>query len=144
HVTGSLDQAMDTASERFGIPMPLEDFICSNPYRDLTDKVTSGVDIGPVDVLGVSCEHLAFTEDDIDWQVWVENGPTPVPKKFMITYKDEPDAPEYTAIFSHWDFATKLPDFLFQFEPPPGANKIKVKEMKAQLNTHSKQSKEDK
>jgi len=139
--SGSLDEAMDIASERFGIPMPLEDFIRSDPHKDLLRKATSGADIGPVTVLGVPCEHLAFTQDNIDWQVWIENGARPVPRKFVITYKDEPDSPQYTAIFSNWDFATELPDFVFQFEPPAGASKIKVKEMKAENQAHKTEEK---
>ena len=127
---GSLDEAMDLAAERFGIGMPLEDFLRSNPYHDLRKNVISGTDIGPVTVMGVPCEHLAFSQEHIDWQVWIETGAKPVPRKFLITYKDEPDAPEFIAIFSGWDFTTKLPDFLFKFEPPEGASRIEVKEMK--------------
>lgn len=141
HASGSLDEAMDVASERFGIPMPLEDFIRSDPHKDLTQKTTSGADIGPVSVMGVACEHLAFTQDNIDWQVWIENGARPVPRKFVITYKDEPDSPQYTAIFSNWDFATELPDFVFHFEPPAGASKIKVKEMKTENQAHKTEEK---
>jgi hypothetical protein len=139
--SGSLDEAMDVASERFGIAMPLEDFIRSDPHKDLLQKVTSGTDIGPVTVMGVACEHLAFTQDKIDWQVWIESGARPVPRKFVITYKDEPDSPQYTAIFSNWDFATKLPDFVFQFEPPAGAAKIKVKEIKAENQSRKTEEK---
>jgi hypothetical protein len=141
HTSGSLDEAMDVASDRFGIAMPLEDFLRSDPHKDLLEKTTSGTDIGPVTVMGVSCEHLAFTQDNIDWQVWIENGARPVPRKFVITYKDETDSPQYTAIFSHWDFTTKLPDFVFKFEPPVGASKIKVKEMKAENQAHKKEAK---
>ncbi|MGA2662213.1 MAG: DUF2092 domain-containing protein [Verrucomicrobiota bacterium] len=130
--SGSLDEAMDLACERFGITMPLEDFIRSDPHKDLLQKVTSGIDIGPVTVLGVPCEHLAFTQTNIEWQIWIEAGPQPVPRKFVITYTDEPASPQYTAIFSNWDFATKLPDFVFKFEPPEGVSKIKVKEIRAE------------
>lgn len=124
---------MDQAVDQFGIAMPLEDFLRSNPARDLLSKVEAGRDIGPVDVLGVPCEHLSFSQGDIDWQVWVERGARAVPKKFVITYKDEPGTPQFTAIFLKWDFSTELPDFVFQFEPPPGANKIRVADMKATL-----------
>ncbi len=141
HTSGSLDEAMDVASERFGIPMPLEDFIRSDPHKDLLRKATSAADIGPVTVMGVPCEHLAFTEENIDWQVWIENGARPVPRKFVITYKDEADSPQYTAIFSNWDFTTKLPDFVFHFEPPAGASKIQVKEMRAGNQAHKTEEK---
>lgn len=129
---GSLDEAMDLAVERFGIAMPLEDFLRSDPYQDLRKNVTSATDIGPVSVMGVPCEHLAFSQEHLDWQVWIETGARPVPRKFLITYKDEADAPQFTAIFSNWDFTTKLPDFVFKFEAPEGANKIDVKEIKAE------------
>lgn len=141
HASGSLDEAMDVASEKFGITMPLEDFIRSDPHKDLLEKATSGADIGPSTVLGVPCEHLAFTQDNIDWQIWIEDGAQAVPRKFVITYKDEPDSPQYTAIFSKWDFTTKLPDFVFEFEPPAGASKIKVKEIKAQNEAHKMEAK---
>ena len=139
--SGSLDEAMDLASERFGIAMPLEDFIRSDPHKDLLRKVTSATDIGPVTVMGVPCEHLAFTQDNMDWQVWIENGARPVPRKFIITYKDEADSPQYTAIFSNWDFTTKLPDFVFHFEPPARASKIQVKEMRAGNQAHKTEEK---
>jgi len=140
HASGSLDETMDLAAERFGIDIPLEDFLRSDPHKDLLEKTVSGSDIGPVSVMGVPCEHLVFTQNNIDWQVWIEDGVRPVPRKFVITYKDEPNAPQFTAIFSNWDFNSKLPDFVFQFEPPPGAAKIKVKDLKAE-NESKKEAK---
>ena len=136
---GSIDEALDTASERFDIPMPLEDFIRSDPHKDFLQKVTSGTDIGSVTVMGVPCEHLAFSQNNIDWQIWIEQGAKPVPRKFVITYKDEADSPQYTAIFTKWDFITRLPDFVFKFEPPPGAAKISVHEIKARTKSQNKE-----
>ncbi len=137
----SLDQALDTASERFGIAMPLEDLVVSDPYQSAMQKIVSGRDIGPVTVLGTPCEHLAFSLGAVDWQIWIEDGMKPVPRKIVITYKDEEGTPEYTAIFSHWDFQTKLPDFLFTFEPPAGASKIDVAEIKSENQSHNKEGK---
>src|SRR5262245_61567160 len=138
---GSLDEAMDLAVERFGIAMPLEDFLRSDPYNDLRQRVSSGTDIGPVTVMDVPCEHLAFAQEHIDWQVWIQTGAQPVPRKFVITYRDEPDSPQFTAIFSNWDFTTKLPDFVFKFEPPDRASKIDVQEIKAGNLVQQKQRK---
>ena len=130
-VPDSLDKALDAAAEHFGLAMPLEDFLVSNPYKSAMEQVTAGTDLGPVTVLGVSCEHLAFSRGTIDWQIWIEDGPRSVPRKFVITYKDEEGSPQFTAIFSDWDFQTPLPDFLFKFDPPLGASKIDVAEIKA-------------
>jgi hypothetical protein len=117
----SLDEALDVASERFGITLPLEDLIVSDPYQNAMRKVTSGIRLGPVTVLGVP---------------WIEDGARPVPRKIVITYKDEEGTPEYTAILSNWDFQTKLPDFLFTFEPPTGATEISVAEIKSKDEPH--------
>jgi hypothetical protein len=137
----TLDEALDVASERFGITMPLEDLIVSDPYQSAMRKVTSGIHLGPVTVLGVPCEHLAFSLGKVDWQIWIEQGAKPVPRKIVITYKDEEGTPEYTAILSNWDFQTKLPDFLFNFEPPTGAAKINVTEIKSENQTHKSEGK---
>jgi hypothetical protein len=134
--SGSLDEAMDTACERFGINMALEDFLRRDPHKDLLEKVTSGTDIGPVNVMGVPCEHLLFIQTNIEWQVWIESGARAVPRKFVITYTDEPDSPQFTAIMTGWDFTTPQPDFVFQFEPPAGAGRIDVREMKAAIQPH--------
>jgi hypothetical protein len=130
-VPDSLDKALDAATERFGLALPLEDFLVSNPYKSAMEQVTSGTDLGPVTVLGVPCEHLAFSRGTIDWQIWIQDGPRSVPRKFVITYKDEDGSPQYTAIFSDWDFQTPLPDFVFKYDPPVGASKIDVAEVKA-------------
>ena len=140
-VSDLVDEALDTASERFGITLPLEDLIVSDPYASAIQKVVSGSDLGPVTVLGVPCEHLAFSQDVIDWQIWIEDGVKPVPRKLVITYKDEDGSPQYTAIFSDWDFQTKLPDFLFTFEPPAGASKVNVAEIKSEIQTHKSEGK---
>jgi len=136
-----LDEALDVACERFGITIPLEDLIVSDPYHNAVGSITSGRDLGLVTVLGVPCEHLAFTQASIDWQIWIEAGAKPVPRKIVITYKDEEDSPQYTAILSNWDFETKLPDFLFAFEAPAGAMKIGVAEIKSENQAHEKEGK---
>ncbi|HUJ73103.1 MAG TPA: DUF2092 domain-containing protein [Verrucomicrobiae bacterium] len=137
----ALDAALDMASERFGITMPLEDLIVSDPYHNAMSNVVAATDLGPVTVLGVPCEHLVFSRGAIDWQIWIEQGAKPVPRKIVITYKDEEGSPQYTAILSHWDFETKLPDFVFTFDPPAGVSKIDVAEIKSTNQTHKPEGK---
>ena len=137
----SLDEALDVANERFGIAFPLEDLVVSDPYHSALGKVVSGTDLGPVTVLGVPCEHLVFSQDTIDWQYWIELVGNPVPRKVVITYKHEAGSPQYTAILSHWDFKTTLPDAVFQFEPPKSAVKIDVAEIKAKIEAKKAEDK---
>jgi hypothetical protein len=122
----TLDEMLDVSMSRLGVAIPLDDLLVSNPYATTMKNVTSGTDIGPTMVLGVQCEHLAFSQPDIDWQIWIQTGPRPVPRKMVITYKDEEGSPQYTTLLSNWDFLTKLPDFVFTFDPPANASKINM------------------
>ena len=51
---------------------------------------------------GVECEHLAFRNFDTDWQLWVEVGDKPIPRKMVITSKTMNNAPQYTLRVKSW------------------------------------------
>ncbi len=119
-----LDAALDFAMEQFGVSVPLADFVFNDPYATLTERVRSGFYVGLHTVDGVQTHHLALTQEEIDWQIWVDDGPQFVPRKLVITYKDLPGSPQFTALFSEWKIDLRLPDALFTFEPPQGAEAI--------------------
>jgi hypothetical protein len=123
----TLDAALDQARDHFGIDLPLIDLAVSDPYKNATAQVTKGVYYGLAPVLGVNCHHLAFTQPNVDWQVWIEDGPYPLIRKFVIVHKDEPGAPEFTALITHWDLTQRIADSDFAFEPPRGASKIEMR-----------------
>ena len=115
---------MDLVFDEYGFTIPIADFVYSDPYGILTEYVETGVWLGRHVVDGTPCHHLAFTQESIDWQIWIEDGPHPVPRKLVITYKDEPLAPQYTARLSQWDFQPQASDSWFKFQPPVGADEI--------------------
>jgi hypothetical protein len=119
----TLDDAVNAAHDQ-GIDLPLIDLAMSDPYANATAKVETGRYFGISPVLGVPCHHLAFTQENVDWQVWVEDGPQPLIRKFVITYKNEPGAPEFTALITRWNVTGRIADSDFIFEKPSGAIKI--------------------
>ena len=64
---------------------------------------------------------MTFSQEAIDWQIWIEDGPRPVPRMLVITYKDDLAAPQYVARFVEWDFQPRLSNAHFEFHPPPGS-----------------------
>jgi hypothetical protein len=122
----TLDKAVDAAHDR-GIDLPLIDLAMSDPYTNATARVQQGKYYGTSPVLGVPCHHLAFTQENVDWQVWIEDGPQPLIRKFVITYKNEPGAPEFTALITRWDMTDRIADSDFVFERPTGASKIDMR-----------------
>jgi hypothetical protein len=103
---------------------PLSDFLYSDPYKTVRANIQYGFDLGQNDVNGRSCRTLAFVEKDVDWQIWIENGPQLTPCKLVITYKNQPAQPQFTAVFNDWDFAPRIAEPVFTPELPPGTQKI--------------------
>ena len=125
--SGTVDSALDTLFERYGFSVPLADLLYSDPYQTLMASVGTGNVVGRRVLDGVACHHLAFSQETIDWQIWIEAGARPVPRQLVITYKDEPGAPQYIARLSGWDFHPRLSKSFFGFNPPAGADAIEFR-----------------
>jgi hypothetical protein len=120
----NIESALDEAEQSFGLSAPVADLIYRNSYDILTEDVQSGGYIGLSTVLGVECHHLAFRAEETDWQIWIENSKTPLPRKFVITSKWIASAPQFTALMTNWDVSAQIKESLFTFVAPAGAKKI--------------------
>jgi hypothetical protein len=67
---------------------------------------------------------LSFEQESIDWQLWIDAGEKPLPRKLVIAYKTEDEVPQYSVIMGKWNLNADVPDELFVFEPPEGAERI--------------------
>jgi hypothetical protein len=119
-----IESTIDYAEEFFGLVAPAADLIYRNSYDILIKDVWSTGYVGLSTVSGVECHHLAFRAEETDWQIWIENSKTPLPRKFVITSKWTTGAPQFTAVLSNWDVSLKLKDSRFIFVAPAGAEKI--------------------
>jgi hypothetical protein len=70
--------------------------------------------------------HLSFEQATIDWQLCIDAGKDPVPRKLVIAYKTEDEVPQYTVTIRKWNLEAKVPDELFRFEPPAGARRVEI------------------
>lgn len=120
----TIDDTIDYARDRYGIEAPGADLLFSRPYDVLTADVTEGRYLGVEPIDGVPCHHLAFREPDVDWQIWIEDGPRPLPRRYVITSKRVQGAPEYAVHLTNWEPNVPLSDSLFVFTPPPGSRRI--------------------
>ena len=138
-VPAGIDAAVDYVFDKYGFSVPIADFVYADVYQVLTEFVDTGSWLGRHAVDGTPCHHLAFTQESIDWQIWIEDGPRPLPRKLVITYKDEPSSLQYTARLSGWDFAPGLSDSWFIFEPPLGSNPMEFLP-NPEVETHESES----
>jgi hypothetical protein len=121
-----LDAALDFARERLEIEAPGADLLYANAYEGLMQGVESGRHLGPAEIDGVVCDHVAFRGDDgVDWQLWVERGERPLPRRYVIVSNDQQASPVFIVEMRDWQVgptAVAASDFVFR--PPPGAVEI--------------------
>jgi hypothetical protein len=120
----TIDATLDELQDEYGVVLPLVDILYSNPYAVLMEGVTYGRYLGIHEAAGVACHHLAFSQATIEWQIWIDAGDKPLPRKLVISYVQEPGEPQYSATIRRWNLESKVPEGLFMFEAPEGAQKI--------------------
>jgi hypothetical protein len=123
-MAGTIDQVIDGIQAKTGGAMPGTDLLLSNPYDELTSDVMEGHHVGQGVVDGVECEHLAFRGHDTDWQIWIQTGAQPIPRKYVITSKTLAGAPQYTLRIKEWKTDPITDADAFVFKAPEGATKV--------------------
>jgi hypothetical protein len=124
--SGSFDQVVDKLRAELMIEIPGADLLLSKPYDELAAGVLEAKHVGRGVVEGVECEHLAFRNADTDWQLWVEAGERPVPRKYVITSKTVAGAPQYTLRIRDWKTGISLAPEAFSYAPPADYSGVAV------------------
>jgi hypothetical protein len=120
----TLDAAIDAARVKYGVDAPAADLYMAHSYAELMDDVKGARYIGLEPINGVFCHHLAFQGTDTDWQIWIQDGPQPLPRRYVITTKDVVAKPQFQVAFSNWQPNAPLDAQEFVFVPPPDAKQI--------------------
>ncbi len=128
-VAGTVDELIEALRAGHGVALPGADFLLSRPYEVLVADVMEAKHIGRGVVDGVECEHLAFRNFDTDWQLWVDVGDKPVPRKLVITSKTLNGAPQYTFRIKSWRTGFEPARDAFRFAPPAGARRIDANDL---------------
>lgn len=128
-VPDTIDATLDFVAQRFGITVPLSDLLFSDPYGIVIDTVRTGRYLGIHHVWDIKCHHLAFQHDNLDWQIWIEEGNTPWPRKLVITYKALPGQPQFIALLDGWNSNPNVDDDTFKLVLPESATEVALEPM---------------
>ncbi len=122
----TIQATIDDIETRFGISVPLDDlFRWSGPDGARADALEAGFLVGTAMIEGVKTNHYAFREGKIDWQIWIQQGDQPLPRKLVIVDRRDPANPAYVARLS-WTLNPPLADEDFAFHPGKDAKRIRV------------------
>jgi hypothetical protein len=125
-------EVLDTLYDRYGIRLPLDDLFRWNDVgNERAKNFKTAMVVGPVTLDGVKTTHYAFREPEVDWEVWIEDGDRPLPRKLSIVDRSDPSRPTFTARLN-WTVNPTLKDSDFVFTPNAGAKKIQLATFKGQ------------
>jgi hypothetical protein len=141
-VPPNIESALAKASKDFGVRVALTDLASPKLWELLNKRIKTSLYVGQSKIRGVLCHHLSFDGDKVQLQVWIEAGDQPLLRKVVLTHKQLPGSPQWTAYLSDWNFSPQLSDSLFAFTPPQGAEKIKFVPVKAAQTPKSKPEKQ--
>lgn len=123
---GSVDQLIARLRGELSIAVPGADLLLTGAYDELMTDVIEAKHIGRGVIDGIECEHLAFRNVDTDWQLWIEVGARPIPRKYVITSKSVTGAPQYTLRIKDWKTDVQVAADAFAFKPPADAKKVEM------------------
>lgn len=127
--SNSVDQLVAKLRTEYAVEAPGADLLVSDLYKQMMTGVLDAKHIGRAVIDGVECEHLAFRNHDTDWQIWVEVGDKPIPRKYVITSKTVAGAPQYTLLVRDWKTDVSPGADAFAFKASAGAKKVAFKDL---------------
>jgi hypothetical protein len=113
----------DFLEVRKGLQLPLVDLFRWGTPESGEDEITSAMYVGSTTLDGVAVDQYAFRQPGVDWQIWIQRGDNPLPRKLVLTTTDEAARPEH-AIELTWDLCAKHDAATFTFVPRKGSQKI--------------------
>jgi len=130
----TIDAMLPFVTEKIGIDFPSADFMYSNPYAELTKDLTHAIVVGPAKVNGVACEHFAYMGPAANFELWIEAGENPLPRRVAVTYKTVENFPRFLVEYLDWNLKPKLSASQFALKKPAGAKQIEFGSHAGQAN----------
>ena len=128
--TANLGDLMNRLEAKFKVQIPLSDLFLWGTSGAPLDKFESAMNAGQDFVDEDLCDHYAFRQARIDWQIWIKTGDKPLPRKVVITSRTDEARPQSTSMID-WELQPTFDQAVFRFTPPEGAKKIEMVQAKS-------------
>lgn len=106
-------------------------FMLDDPYGEMMSGVTSGSYVDTEEIDGAPCHHLKYTQEEFDWEMWVDAGERPLVRRVVPDYAKriaESGMPgmkmSFVVNYTQWEINPEIPDSAFTFTAPEGAEKV--------------------
>jgi len=126
----TIKELLDKAQDRLGLVIPLSDLFELGTDPAQMARISTAFFVSTDVVGGQVCNHFAFRQPDVDWQIWIRDGAQALPCKWVITGASGDSAGLNYEMEFTWDLKPTVPANAFTFLPPTGADRIALASIK--------------
>lgn len=122
-----IDSAVRELENAYGVMPPLAELLVNQPSSFLMEGVTRAQHQGTEKIQGTLCDHLAFQQANLSWELWVATTDH-LPRKMVVTHPNgEGGSPlKVTLLIKSWDLQTPVSDADFSLPVPAGSTLVEM------------------
>lgn len=98
-VKGDLPALFAAVEGQCAFTLPFSDLLYGDVYSRLVGSLSSARYLGVSTMYGHECHQLSCVSGGAEWQLWVAADGEPIPRRLLVRYRDEPNAPCYNVNF---------------------------------------------
>lgn len=115
---GGTDALLDRLIGKYELELPLAHLLLSDLSAKVKTSLISAAYMGEVLIDGVNCHHVMFESKDAQWEMWIEAGITPLPRRFDRMLLNQKGKAQFSAKLNTWkinpptgpkDFTPEIP-----------------------------------
>jgi hypothetical protein len=104
----TIDRTIDALHERYGFYVPGSDMYYSNPAHALLTDTTTGGWVGVETIDGQACDHVAFEDRGVKWQLWVPTTGSPLPRRSKAEFPYVKRIRGFEITFTDWNLSPTI------------------------------------
>lgn len=125
---GTARDTLAFAAQELDIELPLVDLFEWTTPEAALKHFQRGFYVGAAKIGGVPTQHYALIGRDVDFEVWIKSGDTPLPLKMAIVDRRAAGNPRFSARLA-WSPDEAIPDEAFAFAPAKDLVRIAFKKI---------------
>jgi hypothetical protein len=121
--SGRLKELIVTAAQKYNYEVPLADLFLWGSDEEDAKEIVVGNYVGTAMVGDRVCDHYAFRQNNVDWQIWIDKAEGGLPCRYAIVDLTDEARPMFQATV-RVKTGVVFDDARFQFVPPKDAAEI--------------------
>lgn len=117
----NINDALDSLFETYDVKVPLAHLIYSNMGNQI--KFKHSKNFGIVDLEGIECHYIAFSDNTTEVHIWINTGNEPLVQHFMIKDKTSQNT-KFRETTISWKDAKRVSPADFVFKAPKNAKEV--------------------